>query len=179
MSATSFSQSLNDILSGKAEVNQETALKHSVLEAMIPDLGSPERVTVFKLNGINSDFPYCGNGILPMGRMTVEEADFEVYAEFTSPSDTVFCPFYEKGAYLIVCLDANLQEIGEGLVILMNDNFINAGLSQGFYGVDGNVHTQRSLCVLLGRMQSSFASTDIVVHTNKKAPLGAFFFYSI
>jgi len=139
MSATSFSQSLNDILSGKVEVNAETALKHSVLEAMIPDVGTPDQVAVFRVNGIDVDFPYCGEGVLPMDLMTYEEADFEMYATFRSPSDTVFCPFYEKGTYLIMCFDADTNELGKSLVIMMNDSFIEAGLSQGFYGVDGDV----------------------------------------
>ena len=139
MSATSFSQSLNDILSGKAEVSAETSLKHTVLEAMVSENGTPDQVAVFKVNGINNDFPYCGNGVLPMDLMTYEEADFEMYASFRASSDTVFCPFYEKGTYLIICFDADMNELGESLVVMMNDNFINAGLSQGFYSINNNI----------------------------------------
>ena len=139
MSATSFSQSLYNIVSGKAEVSSETALKYPVLETMILENGTPDKVVVFKINGINVDFPYCESGELPMDLMTYEEADFEVYAEFRPPSDTVLCPFYEKSTYLIMCLDADMNKLGESLVIMMNDNFIDAGLSQGFYDLDGNV----------------------------------------
>jgi len=137
MSATSFSQCLYDIVTGKAEVSSETALKYPVLETMILENGTLDKVVVFKINGINVDFPYCGNGVLPMDLMTYEEADYEYYAEFRPPSDTVLCPFYEKSAYLIMCLDVNMNRLGESLVIMMNNNFIDAGLSQGFYNLDG------------------------------------------
>ena len=139
VSATSFSQSLNDILSGNAEVSPETALKHKVLEAMIPQNGTPDQVMVLRVNGINNEYPYCEEGVLPMDLMTYEEADFEMYATFNSPSDTVLCPFFQKGTYLIMCVDSEMNSVGESLVIMMNDNFIEAGLSQGFYAVEGSV----------------------------------------
>ena len=155
MSATSFSQSLHDILSGKDEVSAETSLKHTVLEAMISENGTPDQVAIFKVNGINNDFPYCEQGVLPMDLMTYEEADYEMYASFRTSSDTIFCPFYQKGTYLIICFDEDLNEIGESLVIMMNDNFIDAGLSHGFYSLDDKIVYSRDP-MLIAKDQPEF-----------------------
>ena len=137
VSATSFSQTLHQITSGEVEVNPQTALRNTVVQSMVFDNERPYTIEVFRVNGVSHDFPYCseegGVGVLPMGEMTSEEADFEFYASLYVRGDTVQCAFFDQETYMIVCSDMMGEEIGEGLVIMMNNNFIDAGLEQGFY----------------------------------------------
>ena len=138
MSATSFSQTLRQITSGEVEVNPQTALRNTVVQSMVFHNERPDLVAIYRVNGIDHEFPYCseegGVGVLPMGEMTSEEADLELYTSFYVHADTVECPFFDSGTYVISCYEMTFgNEIGKGLVIMMNNNFIDAGLEQGFY----------------------------------------------
>ena len=131
MPDTCQSQRLHDILEGKRDIDESLALKHPILEKMVPQSGRPDIVLVHRINGINDGYSYCEDGELPMDLMTFEEADFEAYAFYGEPTDTIFCPFYERGTYLIMCLDKEHNDVGESLVVMINDNSVDTMLSDG------------------------------------------------
>lgn len=131
MSDNCYSQRLHDILEGKRDIDESLALKHPILEKMVPQSGRPDIVLVHRINGINDAYSYCRDGELPMDLMTFEEADFEAYAFYGEPKDTIFCPFYERGTYLIMCLDKEHNDVGESLVVMINDNYVDTILSDG------------------------------------------------
>jgi len=153
ISLASFGQTLNDILDGVIEVNQEQALNTPLLQTMTPQNGTPSEVVVWRLEGVDHNDPNCFWGAFPS--MTPDDALPVMYAFYPAPSDTVECFFFEEGAYLIICLDDNGERMGEDTMIMLNENFIINGEETGYYeqqsGLTSSIRPLR-----IGRDQSEF-----------------------
>lgn len=131
ISSTSFGQTLNDILEGIVEVNPATAMATPVMQMMVPQNGKPDEVFVWKLHGVDHNDPNCFDGWFPT--MTSEDARPELYAYYPQGRDTLELIIFEEGAYLIECLDREGNSMGESVIIMMNENFVNDGINTGYY----------------------------------------------
>lgn len=153
ISLATFGQTLNDILDGVTEVNQELALNTPLLQTMAPQNGTPAEVVVWKLNGVDHNDPNCFNDDFPV--MTSEEADPVMYAFYPAASDTVECLFFEEGAYLIICLDSDGVRVGDDTLIMLNENFVTDGLETGYYEQQNGL-TDSIKPLRIGRDQPEF-----------------------
>ena len=153
ISTTSFGQTLNDILQGVVEVNPATAMAAPVMQTMAPQNGTPERVWVWKCNGVDHNDPNCFDGWLPT--MTPEEARPELYAYYPQGRDTLELIIFEEGAYLIECMDSEGNNMGESVLIMMNENFVDHGASTGYYERMGGF-TQSIKPLRIGRDNAAF-----------------------
>lgn len=131
ISTTSFGQTLNDILEGVVEVNPATALADPVMQTMAPQNGVPDEVLVWKLNAIDPNDANCYNDVFPPTRR--EDAGAELYAYYPQGRDTLELIIFEEGTYMFQCLNKDGSSAGEPTIIMMNENFINHGLSAGHY----------------------------------------------
>lgn len=153
ISLATFGQTLNDILDGVTEVNQELALNTPLLQTMAPQNGTPAEVVVWKLEGVNHNDPNCFWGDFPS--MTPDEALPVMYAFYPAASDTVECLFFEEGAYLIICLDEDGERVGEDTMIMLNEHFVMNGLETGYYEQQNGL-TDSIKPLRIGRDQSEF-----------------------
>lgn len=148
-----FGQTLNDILDGVTEVNQEMALNTPLFQIMVPQNGTPAEVVIWKLEGVNHNDPDCFSGDFPS--MSSDEALPVMYAFYPAASDTVECLFFEEGAYLIVCLDNNGERVGEDTMIMLNEQFVMNGLETGYYQQQSDV-TDSIKPLRIGRDRTEF-----------------------
>ena len=153
ISLATFGQTLNDILDGVTEVNQELALNTPLLQTMAPQNGTPVEVEIWLLRGVNHNDPNCFENDFP--GMTSEEARPVLYAFYPAASDTVECLFFEEGAYLIVCLDGEGGRVGEDTMIMLNENFVVDGLETGYYEQQSGL-TNSIKPLRIGRDQPEF-----------------------
>lgn len=153
ISLTSFGQTLNDILEGVAEVNPATAMATPVIQSMVPQNGTPERVWVWKCNGVDHNRSDCFGGEMPS--MTPEESLPELYAYYPKGRDTLEFIIFEEGAYLIECMDSEGNNMGEGVIIMMNENFVANGINTGCYEQLGGL-TNSIKPLRIGRDQPAF-----------------------
>lgn len=153
VSTTSFGQTLNDILEGIVEVNPATALATPVMQTMAPQNGTPDEVIVWKLNGVDHNNPNCFDGEFPS--LTPDEALPELYAYYPQGRDTLELIIFEEGAYIILCLDSEGNNMGESVIIMMNENFVNDGINTGYYEQLGGL-TNSIKPLRVGRDQPEF-----------------------
>ena len=153
ISLTSFGQILNDILEGIVEVNPAYSMATPVMQMMAPQNGTPAEVEVWLLQGVNHNDPNCFDGEFPP--LTSEEALPELYAYYPQGRDTLELIIFEEGAYLIECLDREGNSMGESVIIMMNENFIDDGLKTGFYQQFVG-HTQSIKPLRIGRDKPEF-----------------------
>ena len=65
--------------------------------------------------------------------MTPEESQPELYAYYPQGRDTLELIIFEEGAYLIECMDSEGDNMGESVLIMMNEKFIDDRFNTGYY----------------------------------------------
>lgn len=125
LATVSNAQSLNSILDGVYAPTGQTALSTPLLLSMKPQNGTPHEVLVIRVEGISPDSTF-DDGLNPsLG------TGFDVYTVFNG-ADVLALPLFEKGIYSIVCLDEEGNNVGEGVTIVVNENFIQGVIDTGY-----------------------------------------------
>ena len=118
-------QSLNEILDGVYAPSESSELSSPLLITMEPQSGAPDEVLVLLLNDVSPDKLYT-EGFDPS-----QSKDVILYADFLG-GENLSLPLFEKGAYLILCLDEEGNNVGERLSILINENFVQGVIDAGY-----------------------------------------------
>jgi len=141
-------QILEDILDGKHIPNLEKELTQPVLLSMAPQSGIPYEVVVILLGDFDPDSLYTDgmNGKL--------SEDLQLYAVFEG-AETLHLPLFEAGVYSIVCLDEEENYVGQGLSIVVNDQFVDSLKGQG-YLQDGESMAISTSPLRIGREKGAF-----------------------
>jgi len=141
-------QILEDILDGTHVPNTEKELAQPMLLSMAPQSGIPFEVLVILLGDFDPDSLYTDgmNGKL--------SEDLQLYAVFEG-AETLHLPLFEAGVYSIVCLDEEENYVGEGVSIVVNDQFVDRLKGQG-YLQDGESMAISTSPLRIGREEGAF-----------------------
>lgn len=143
-------QILEDILDGKHVPNTEKELAQPLLLSMAPQSGIPYEVLVMLLGDFDPDSLY-NEGMNPK-----LSENIQLYAVFNG-AESLVLPLFEAGVYSIVCLDENENYVGEGVTIVVNDNFVTSLKRQG-YATDGQSMAVSTKPLRIGRETTEFIS---------------------
>ena len=125
LATVSNAQSLNSILDGVYAPTEKNALSTPLLLSMKPQNGIPHEVLVILVVGMNPDSIF-GDVLDPnLG------TSLETYTVFHG-ADVLALPLFEKGIYTILCLDEDGNNVGEGVHIVVNENFIQGVIDTGY-----------------------------------------------
>lgn len=125
LATVSNAQSLNDFLDGVYIPSASSELSSPLLLTMEPQNGTPHEVLVLRLNDLSPDRLY------PQGFDPSQSEDVMLYAEFLG-KDVLSLPLFQKGVYLIFCLDEDGNNVGERVSILVNENFVHGVIESGY-----------------------------------------------
>ena len=143
-------QILEDILDGKHIPDVQNELIQPLLLSMSPQSGIPHEVVVMLLGDFDPDSLY-NEGMNPQ-----LSEDIQLYAVFNGAEQLVL-PLFEAGVYSIVCLDEDDNYVGEGVTIVVNDNFVSSLKTQG-YVKDGQSMAVSIKPLRIGREATAFIS---------------------
>ena len=143
-------QILEDILDGVHTPNPEMELTQPLLLSMAPQSGIPFEVLVILIGDFDPDSLYTG------GMNPKLSKDLQLYAVFEG-SEKLDLPLFEAGVYSIVCLDEDENYVGEGVTIVVNDNFVTSLKRQG-YAKDGQSMAVSIQPLRIGREATAFIS---------------------
>lgn len=143
-------QILNDILDGTHNPFGSVELSSTVLLTLSPQNGIPNEVVVFKIADFDPSLIY-ESGMNPS-----TSKDVRIYASIGG-TETVTLPLYEEGVYSIICIDSNNNYVGEGVSIVVNENFISGLLRLG-YAEKRNGLVVSTKPLRIGRDESEFVS---------------------
>ena len=143
-------QILEDILDGVHTPNSEMELTQPLLLSMAPQSGIPYEVLVMLIGDFDPDSLY-NEGMNPQ-----LSEDIQLYAVFKG-AESLVLPLFEAGVYSIVCLDEDDNYVGEGVSIVVNDNFVTSLKRQG-YAKDGQSMAVSTKPLRIGRETGAFVS---------------------
>ena len=145
-----YGQILEDILDGTHVPNTEKELAQPMLLSMAPQSGIPYEVLVMLIADFDPDSLY-NEGMNPQ-----LSEDIQLYAVFNG-AESLVLPLFEAGVYSIVCLDEDENYVGEGVSIVVNDNFVTSLKRQG-YAQDGQSMAVSTKPLRIGRETGAFVS---------------------
>ena len=143
-------QILEDMLDGTHVPNTEKELAQPMLLSMAPQSGIPYEVLVMLIGDFDPDSLY-NEGMNPK-----LSEDIQLYAVYNGAEQLVL-PLFEAGVYSIVCLDEDENYVGEGVTIVVNDNFVTSLKRQG-YAKDGQSMAVSTKPLRIGRETVAFIS---------------------